>query len=588
MSYEQIVLRDNPIGFWPLNESSGNNAFDYSGCTNHGLYLNYDQQLPYHMPLVLGSDGSTQIDSTTSLELPITKNYTGVTTTSSFGDRYSSDNSFSLEIWIYPKKTIELEYIPLLDNHLGVGISWLLGEVYFNLGSESISYLVPNSDKRIHIVGVYEKDTASLYVDGKLVYSLFLTNFKFTNDQFEKIYIGPTTGGDKILIDYPAVYRYALNPIQIANHFNASAPTMPEQIVLPDDGILFKATDSQTRKGYSYSYPANRPWKSISATEISYNQMLDALVKAKNGTEDTLYDSIYVPAGLSFVSSKVEWDSDNGVEVYVTFDPDAGYELCSNGSPLPIWTAGNLGQENTIYIKIVFTSSAQTILKNLKFDFYSEKNIYAINSGNYISLEQPLYGNIDLTEWDFSIPSEYNNSISRSKRAGIRPVSQAGFGLNSDIDINTIELTLFFPDIIADGTIFSHDNAWLSWDVAGTANYNNISTVYLNGVGMSPGNLISQFEPGEVCHLVIVLDQPITGKIYFNSLVQNGVWSNSSTGYAYDNIAIYDYAIGSEMAALHSNLYHNMQSANTNNVSFAMTENGTYVYNNDWQAVKTF
>ena len=38
MSYQLRVIKDNPVGLWPLDESSGSVASDISGCGNNGAY----------------------------------------------------------------------------------------------------------------------------------------------------------------------------------------------------------------------------------------------------------------------------------------------------------------------------------------------------------------------------------------------------------------------------------------------------------------------------------------------------------------------------------------------------------------------
>ena len=38
MSYQLKVIQDYPIGFWPLDETSGTTATDISGCGNNGTY----------------------------------------------------------------------------------------------------------------------------------------------------------------------------------------------------------------------------------------------------------------------------------------------------------------------------------------------------------------------------------------------------------------------------------------------------------------------------------------------------------------------------------------------------------------------
>jgi hypothetical protein len=39
MSYQLKVIKDYPIGFWPLDETSDTTAADSSGCGNNGTYV---------------------------------------------------------------------------------------------------------------------------------------------------------------------------------------------------------------------------------------------------------------------------------------------------------------------------------------------------------------------------------------------------------------------------------------------------------------------------------------------------------------------------------------------------------------------
>jgi hypothetical protein len=38
MSYQLKVIKDNPVGFWALDETTGTTASDISGCGNSGTY----------------------------------------------------------------------------------------------------------------------------------------------------------------------------------------------------------------------------------------------------------------------------------------------------------------------------------------------------------------------------------------------------------------------------------------------------------------------------------------------------------------------------------------------------------------------
>jgi hypothetical protein len=58
MSYQLKVIKDHPIGFWMLNETSGNStALDYSGCNNNGSYTG--SPATNILPLVPGGGSGT-------------------------------------------------------------------------------------------------------------------------------------------------------------------------------------------------------------------------------------------------------------------------------------------------------------------------------------------------------------------------------------------------------------------------------------------------------------------------------------------------------------------------------------------------
>ena len=65
MLYKQVVLKDNPIGFWPLDESSGATAYDYSGSQNHASY-NFTPDNKF-LPLVPGGILGTKISGTNKI-----------------------------------------------------------------------------------------------------------------------------------------------------------------------------------------------------------------------------------------------------------------------------------------------------------------------------------------------------------------------------------------------------------------------------------------------------------------------------------------------------------------------------------------
>ena len=67
MSYQLRILKDKPLGFWLLDESSGTTAFDYSGSGNNGTYTG--SLTTNIMPMVLGGVSATKISPTQYIKI---------------------------------------------------------------------------------------------------------------------------------------------------------------------------------------------------------------------------------------------------------------------------------------------------------------------------------------------------------------------------------------------------------------------------------------------------------------------------------------------------------------------------------------
>ena len=169
MSYRLKVLKDYPIGFWPLdelytslysvstyndsttlyNEPSYYNsssvytsaAADYSGCGNNGTYNGEFLLNDYLLPLVSGGGYGTNITSTGSIQLPLLYDYNGIAITGGLATKYTSDNDFSLEVWIYPKFTTTSSSPIFADATNSIGIYWENGNIVFKVGAQRVTIL---------------------------------------------------------------------------------------------------------------------------------------------------------------------------------------------------------------------------------------------------------------------------------------------------------------------------------------------------------------------------------------------------------------------------------------------------------------
>jgi len=562
-----------------LDESSGTTALDRSGCGNNGTYVG--SPISDILPLISGGISGTKITNTSSVTLPITKNYYGVTTTAGMGTKYSSDNDFTVECWIYPS-IVSASATPILsDNSNNIGLYWENGDIVFKVSAtDSIRYPVTYSKRALHIVGVYSVYSISLYVDGRLTASKSLVDgFKFTNTTLS-LAIGPTAdAGDSFVIDAPAIYRYSLSNASIQRHYgdgNFSAPAI--QVVAPDEGILFSCTDASIRAQFQYSYPVNRQWTEFVDENTYYNESAGYISFYKTDSVQSktfiLQDSFLIPSQIPFVSSKVEWRNDLGITVQSSLD-GTNWQNCSNGQPLPQYTKDSFSSTGVVHIKITMaTTDASKYLPRLAYfavSFYTNKDVYADNYGDIISSSGEYY----LGSLNYPL-------LSRHYDNGIRTKAGTGFNLTTGGSVKSLEM-FFTPSDLTANTLLdvastgSYTASKYSWTNGGTITKTNILKIYVNGVDKtSQTNISNVFSANQLHHVILVLTQPCSGMLKFNYSGSGG------PSCLYNNISIYGKELTASIAATHYDLYVGRPSISVQDPSIVMTEKDIASYNNDW------
>jgi hypothetical protein len=590
MSYQLKVIKDYPIGFWPLDESSGTTAADISGCGNNGTYTGgLSTGL---IPLVSGGLNGSLINNTKYITLPVTKDYYGSTADGGFADENSSDNDFSLEVWIYPKFTTSSLTPIFADSSEDVGIYYEKGNIVFKLEGERIDYTLPIVSSSIHIVAVYSKSSMSLYVNGKFGSSKALDNFKFTSPSIT-LKVGPTTSAsDSFIVDAPAVYRYGLDLNLAAEHYSISSGVSPLQVAYPENGTLFDIYDDGVSRQYAFMYPANRPWEYFLTEDLIYNGEEQYIEIKKTATAASksvvITDAIAIPSGFNLDSSKIEWNGDNGVSVRASTDGTT-WQPCINGRSIPQFKLddSSFSTERTLYLEITLASSDASKylprLYSLILCFYNDQILYSQTNGDYLNTLDGLSGATikEITTGRISHPI-----LSRHKNNGLRTGSASGFKVNTSESIRTVEFFLTLSDLTANCILFSSaDGTYVAskfaWGNTGTIDKTNISSIHVNGIDKtSATNISTVFTADELYHIVIVTSGPITGPIRFNYLSSGGPSS------LYQYLSYYPEAFTSQNAVDHYNMHIGRTSSVADDSSVALTENAVNFYNNDWIVIQ--
>jgi hypothetical protein len=521
--------------------------------------------------------------------VPTTFDYYGSTASGGFGNKYTSDNDFTIEAWIYPNiPTTNLTTI-FADPANDVGVFWQRGNIIFKLDSEILNYTVPYFKKALHIVAVYSVFQMIIYVDGKAVASKDLTDFTFTNTSLS-LQIGPTAHAtDSFIVDDPAVYRYALSATQILNHYNDNGFLPPIQIAYPDNGQIFEFYDNSISSQYRYSYPADRSWEYFLTDDLYYNRDDNAIEIAysESGVSKTVYltDLVTIPLGITMDSSKIEWYGDNGIMVETSID-NSTWVQCMNGESIPQYKLNSFNSSGFVYLKITLSTTDNSKylpkISNLTLSFYNDQVMYAQNGGSYMSTFADLAG---ISDPAISLGPNKYPILSRDYRNGIRVPANSGFYINSNIPVKTIEF-FYTPDAITNSGLISSisNNGYaasnFSWS-SGTISKTNINSIYVNGVNKSSATSISNvFTSKDLHHVVITYTNSIYGPLKFNNASGVGV------GSLIQNVALYEDQFTGTQISNHYDLYLGRASVICQDSTINLTENSAQAYNNDWLVIQ--
>lgn len=594
MSYQLKVLKDHPIGFWLLDETSGTTASDYSGCGNNGTYTG--SLTTNIFPLIPGGVSASNITTTQYVTLPVTKDYYGSTASGGFANKYTSDNDFSLEVWIYPKITTTNTTTIFADPAEDIGIYWEKGNIVFKLNTERLDYTVPDFEKVLHVVAIYSQTGMSIYVNGQLAESKPLTNFVFTNTSIQ-LQVGPTANvADSFIVDAPAVYRYALSVDQILTHFNSANYIAPLQIVVPDEGELFLPTDNNLYKPFTYKYPAQKKWSDFYDVNLYHDKTNNyiSVVPTDTVTSKTviLYDQFSIPASAELASSKVEYYATAGVTIETSTDGTT-YTTCENNKTIPQYKEGasSFSTSGTVYVKITLTTTDASKylpkLYYLNFYFYNSKRIFSSNGGDFIDSVVPASGTVDASIWDYDLGAMTYSILSRRPENGIRPYAP-GFYIDTISNIYSVEMMFTPISTAANYLVFAGTDAYFSWNGSGVIAKNNVSAVYVNGVDRSSATNISSFLiAGEPHHIVIVFSATVTNKIWFNVKVLSNTWSDAGPRNLYNFISIYKTQLSQSIAQSHYDLFTSRSSTTATVPAITVTESAVNYYNKDWRIIKS-
>lgn len=623
MSYKSIVLSDYPIAYWPLDDLTtidvanftnllsqfntyqevldnfdsyaniyGDTVYDYSGCDNNGRYI-VDPN-PNILPIVVGNSRATKITDTNYVEYTINKDYYGSQSSALFAVDGYSDSSFSIEAWVYPKFNSATITTLVADSTSNIGLFYDDGNILFNVQSQQISHTIKDPDRVIHVVGTYNKNSISLYIDGKKVATQTFDPFFFTNSTLN-LQSGPTAMFDYFLINSVAVYKHELSEESILNHYIEAQGINVEDVVAKYNGEIFAISDTTPNVPFRYSYPGNKSWSYLVEDGLVYNEIEESLSIAKTDSLGfatyTIDEFISLPGSAIMDSSKIEWTSTKYVNVYVSLD-GVTYTECINGGTIPNYTLDSFSNAGGFFLRIELVSFDTSLyipkIWDLTITFYDNQIVYSNNGSSYFSTLEGVFG---AATFDATIGNKATPILFRGGRNGIKTIQDSGFIINTNNSIQTLEF-FYTPSSLNDNGLIAvsatngYSAAAIFWHNSGLISKTNISKLYINGVDKtSQTNVSGLFEAGEMYHIVIVFASAVSGQIKFGDSIYGSVSA------LFQNIALYENSYAQADVTENYNLYrfgsYTMINENGSNTSMQVVENSVNYYNNDWLVYQT-
>lgn len=577
MSYKNTVLNDFPNSFYLLDEVqsgsiddyvallsqyptyqalldsgltyadiNGMPVYDYSGSLNNGFASN--ASIKELMPLVSGGIRGTEVSSLTEIYYEPK----GIAT------KYYKDNSFSIEAWCaLPANNVSATIVG--DPSINTGIFYENGNIIFKVGTNKVEHTVSNA-QAIHVVGIFQSNLLSLYVNGSIVDTLSLTSYQFSNEQ-ATFKTGPCTG--RLVIDSVAFYRYALSNTQILNHYNEGIKEVNiSQIVSIDAGYLFSMNTESMQRRFSYTYPVSKLWEelNISAEYLSSDQSYVYIPESTGAKSFSFTDHFIVPNYLGITTSQIHWENDvKGILVEASIN-NVTWQTCVNGSPLPYFNKNDNQISDILYLRVTLSSDDSSrylpILTSLYIAFYNSKNFYSDNSGYYAS-----------SSYDYALPKVNSKTLSYNRNNGLIMYNGHGFSLNSIPSARSVEL-IFTPQY-DQNVLVSGASQIYEWNSAGTITKTGISSIYVNGINRTSETNVWDFLSVNNPHHIVINFTAAATSIKFN---QNQNDSKSGLGHMYNNVAIYENALSVNSILNHHLLYTGNTINLISDTSFSISE----------------
>jgi hypothetical protein len=382
MSYQQRVLRDNPVGFWALDSispttDSSPGIFSLGSRVLNDLSLGDGAVTSGISPLVCGGTAAASLTGISSSNISILNKY-------NMFYRGDESKAFTIEFWFSLENANTnngMYKIPLLSNANTFSLYLLDNILTLEIpdSSDSINkflYLeIEDLDPQIYVSISYSEKTYTISVNGNNSISLQMSNkYKFANTSNSSIVFScyGESSNNKIIIDSIAFYNYELSLTQKLDHmvWGLSAKNAQSWTLANGGGYLEPKDEHATIENHTMFY-SDETW--------SKGQFKNCYVNA--GTLSVKYIPSFIKYSPSNIAS-VSLDGTNGLQTITD-------------SSLYIENFDRYCNLNSDYLMLDVKGTAECAFMSIDgFEF--GKLILRYNSSNKIELYSPQDNSIKL------------------------------------------------------------------------------------------------------------------------------------------------------------------------------------------------
>lgn len=559
MTYVYHILRDNPIGVYPLD----GNANDASGFDRDGATTGTPTA---DRPLAARGISSSYLDAA-GFTYPIA-DVMMVT---------KHQKSFSLEAWVKPHNATGLGNILARDSS---GLFIDEGFLFFQVRSPSaivrVMYPWLETGKTAHIVGVYDTNDLYLYVNGEVVGSTpvddSVKTLGFTDTSANLV--TNTSGTFKMSVDTVAVYNYTLSERTIRSHYSVGT-SYPGIVNISggNGGHIYQMSADNAYLKMSLDIDSDEEW--ADANHLNLRSVNGQLTNLTDPTTGLYADGVWEKSialtdetGILLEGSSLTWEASFGVVVQVALNESAYTTIANGGQPF----AGlDITNAQTLKVKITMPGGSDTsYVRALYFRAYYSK----VTKGTDVDVPMVITSaaNIDLDIFNTN-PAEFHD------KGGMKIAFPASVAVAADTNFGgykAVEFTVFLATAAISKTLFTSNAGGSTPSITtnGSGQWipNNLVALVVDGVVISSATTITL---NRWHHVIAIFAEQNAALTFLNGV-------NSRLGY----LATYPSGMFNLDTAGAQNIYKNWVGAASLQLieddAIAISEVGAKGYSFDW------